>query len=165
MPATLITTLPEYADIDSIPLCAGASAASYAWMATDLADVRAPAQIRGTDRTKPTAPGVTVTRRRKNQSRRLIPMLFTGDCESDGTAAVYTPDEQVWVNFDEFVGLVVDPPSGDPSRTLTVVHGTLTWAGDVVIEDFEYDTRGSSEIVGVLDVSIPAGRLALTVGS
>lgn len=165
MPASLITGLPEYATLDSIPLCAGASVSAFAWLATDLADVRMPAKLRGTDRVMPHAPGVRTNRRRANQSRRLVPFLFTGECESDGSAATVDPDEQVWVNFDEFVGLVIDPPADDPRRELTVVHGSLTWEGDIVIEDFDYDLRGTGEIVGILDVSIPAGRLVMAVGS
>lgn len=165
MPPVQVSGLPEYATIDSTPLSAGASRSLYAWLATDLADVRLPAKIRGSDRILPHAPGVDVLRRRKDQSRRLIPMLFAGDCESDGTSASFSPDEQAWVNFDEFVGLVIDPPVGDPTRTLTVVHGSLTWEGGIVIEDFDYDIRGTAEIVGIVDVSIPAGRLAMSVGS
>lgn len=158
----LITSLPEYASLESVPLCAGTSAANYAWMATDLADVRQPARLRGSNRVLPQTHGVRGTRRWKHESRRLIPMLFTGDCESDGTAAIQDPDEQVWVNFYEFVGLVIDPDSST-SRTLTVVHKSLTYSGEVVVEDWEYTTRGGSEVVGVLDVSILAGRLDLAV--
>jgi hypothetical protein len=121
---TLITTLPEYGSLESVPLCAGSSASNYAWMATDLADVRQPARLRGKNRVKPGAHGVTATKRYKTESRRLIPMLFTGDCESDGTAAIHDRDEQVWINFYEFVGLVLDP-DGTTTRTLTVVHKSL----------------------------------------
>jgi hypothetical protein len=160
-----ITSLPEYGSIESVPLAAGTSVANYAWLATDLADVRQPARLRGGDRILPGAPGVSVRApRRKTSSRRLIPMLFTGDCESDGTTAIHDPDEQVWINFDEFVQLVIDPDA-TATRTLTVVHKSLTYAGEVVIEDWEYRLRGPSEITGVLDISIPAGRLTLTVGS
>lgn len=158
----LITTLPEYGSIESVPLCAGTSAANYAWMATDLADVRQPAKLTGQNRKMPATHGVRATPRYKTESRRLIPILFTGDCESDGTAAIHDPDEQVWVNFYEFVGLVLDPDSST-TRTLTVVHKSLTYTGEVVVEDWEYDTRGGSEVVGVLDVSITAGRLSLAV--
>jgi hypothetical protein len=161
---TLITTLPEYGSLESVPLCAGSSASNYAWMATDLADVRQPARLRGKNRVKPGAHGVTATKRYKTESRRLIPMLFTGDCESDGTAAIHDRDEQVWINFYEFVGLVLDP-DGTTTRTLTVVHKSLTYSGEVVVEDWEYSTRGGAEVVGVLDVSITAGRLALVVGA
>lgn len=162
---SLITALPEYASIESVPLCAGTSATNYAWLATDLADVRQPAKLRGSNRLKPMAHGVTVPGpRKKTESRRLIPILFTGDCESDGTAAIHDPDEQVWINFDEFVTLVIEPDSST-TRTLSVVHKSLTYSGEVVVEDWEYDDRGPSEIVGVLDVCIPAGRLTLTVGS
>lgn len=160
-----ITTLNEYGSIDSVPLCAGSSAQNYAWMATDLAEVRMPAKLRGTDRILPTASGVRTTRRRATTSRRLIPMIFTGDCESDGTARIHDPDEQAWVNFYEFSGLVIDPPISDPARALTVVHKSLTWTGDIVIEDFTYNLRGPAEITGVLDVSIPAGRLTMAVGA
>ena len=90
---SLITTLPEYASIESVPLCAGSSAMNYAWLATDLADVRQPAKLRGQNRPMPTADGTRATRRLKDEARRLIPMLFTGDCESDGTIAVHDPDE------------------------------------------------------------------------
>ena len=158
----LITSLPEYGSIEGVPLCAGTSAANYAWMATNLADVRQPAKLSGDNRKLPTTHGVRATPRYKTESRRLIPMLFTGDCESDGTAAIHDADEQVWVNFDEFVALVIDPDSST-TRTLTVVHKSLTYTGEVVVEDWEYDTRGPAEIVGVLDVSITAGRLSLAV--
>lgn len=159
-----ITGLPEYATMEGTPLAAGASIAQYAWLATNLADVRQPAKLRGSNRKKPTAHGVTGTRRFRDESRRLIPMLFTGDCESDGTTAIHDPDEQVWINFDEFVDLVIEPDSST-GRTLTVVHKSLTYTGEIVIEDWDYDDRGPAEIIGVLDISIKAGRLGMEVGS
>jgi hypothetical protein len=159
---TLITTVPEYGSIESVPLCAGTPAANYAWLATDLADLRQPARMVGSNRRLPKTHGVRGTRRWKTESRRLIPILFTGDCESDGTAAIHDPDEQVWVNFEEFVTLVIDPDSST-SRSLSVVHKSLTYTGEVVVEDWEYETRGPSEVVGVLDLSILAGRLTLAV--
>jgi hypothetical protein len=156
-----IADLPEFAWLDETPLSAGASVSAFAWMATDLADVRQPAKIRGSDRVLPDAPGVAVTRRRMDQTRRLIPMLFSGGTDSEGEPGALPIDEQVWVNFYEFVELVVDPPAGDPRRELSVFHGSLTWGGDIVVEDWEYNVRNDGELVGVLDVSIPDGRLIL----
>jgi hypothetical protein len=161
---TGITTLPEYATLDAVPLAAGVSRREFAWMATDLADVRMPARLRGADDTMPATHGVSVNPRWATSSRRLIPMLFAGDCDSDGTAPAGTADEQVWLNLDEFTGLVMDPPLA-LTRTLTVVHGSLTWEGEIVIEDFEYQLRGTAEIVGILDLSISAGRLQMAAGS
>lgn len=160
----LISTLPEYGSLEGVPLCAGTSARNFAWLATDLSDVRQPSRLSGSNRKPPTTHGVRATPRYKTESRRLIPMLFTGDCESDGTAAIHDADEQVWINFEEFVTLVLDP-SASVTRTLSVVHKSLTYSGEVTIEDWDYNARGRSEVVGVLDVSIVAGRLALTVGS
>ncbi len=161
---TGITSLPEYATLDSVPLSAGDSRQMFAWLATDLADVRMPSRLRGEDDTMPATHGVSVNPRYATSSRRLIPMVFAGDCDSDGAPATYPAAEQVWVNFDEFITLVMDPTLS-PTRTLTVTHGSLQWEGEIVIEDFDYQLRGTTEIVGVLDLSISAGRLELAAGS
>ncbi len=155
-----ITDLPEYSWYGDVPLAAGVNAHRFAWMATALDDVRRPAAIRGEDTLIPGPAGVVVNRRRRTVSRRLIPVLFTGDVDSDGDPGG-APDEQVWVNFYEFCAAVVEPPDGDPRRTLSVVHGSLLWSGPAVVEDFDYRARGPAEIVGVLEVSLPEGRLTL----
>jgi hypothetical protein len=161
---TLITGLPEHALLDAIPLAAGVSRREFAWLATDLSDVRMPSRLRGSDDILPMTHGVSPNPRYATASRRLIPIVFAGDCDSDGTAPAGTNVEQLWLNFDEFIGLVMDPPVA-LTRTLTVVHGSLEWEGEIVIEDFDYKERGTEEIVGVLDLSISAGRLQMAVGS
>jgi hypothetical protein len=166
---TAITALPEYGSLDAVPLSAGDSLRAFAWLATDLADVRMPARLRGGDDIKPKTHGVSVNPRWRTASRRLIPILFAGDTDSDGAPSALTAAEQVWVNLDEFSGLVMEPDILTPTRTLTVVHGSLTWTGEVVVEDFEFEMRAggatTAEIIGVLDVSIVAGRLVLAGGS
>lgn len=155
-----VTTIPEYGYIDSTPLAVGASGSRFAWMATDLAEVRLPAATRGSDVLIPGVSGIITNPRRVTATTRLIPMLFTGDCDLDGDPGGVA-DEQVWVNLDWFRALVVQPSSGDPRRELTVVHGSLTWVGDVVVERFDYRARGPAEIVGVLEVTLPDGHLML----
>jgi hypothetical protein len=132
---------------------------TLAWTATDLAPVRWSAQLRGSSTILPGVPGVVPNPRRVTESRRLIPFSIFGDCNPDGTAGIH-PDEQVWVNLDQFVGAIVDPKSGSPLRDLVIDTLTLRWEGDIVVEDFTYGAKGAGWLSAVLDVSIPAGRLA-----
>src|SRR5690554_6449375 len=106
---------PENGWIDNVPLAVGEGPGRFAWLATDLADLRRPA------------------------------------------------DQQVWVNLAEFRSLVIEPPGGDPRRTVAVTHGALTWTGHLVVESFDIRERGPAEIVGVLEVSLPMGQLEMEV--
>lgn len=162
---TAIPGLPEYGTIEGVPLSTGTSSARFAWLATDLAEVRMPSALRGSNRRKPLAHGTSPTSRYKDESRRLIPMLFAGDCDSDGDPGAGSATEQVWLNLDEFTTLVLDPNPAVLTRTLTVVQGSLEWEGEITIEDFTYNMRSTAEIVGVIDVSIVGGRLTLGSGS
>lgn len=155
-------TCPENGWIDSVPLAAGVSPGRFAWLATDLADLRRPPDLRGQDTLIPGVPGVVVNQRRPTRSVRLIPMIFAGDCDSDGQPGL-PPDQQVWVNLHEFSEAVVVPPGGDPRRTVAVTHGALTWTGHLVVESFDYRARGPAELVGVLEVSLPLGQLEMEV--
>lgn len=153
---------PENGWIDGVPLAAGVGPGRFAWMATDLADLRRPADLRGTDTLLPEVPGVIVNPRRPTVSTRLVTMIFAGDCDSDGAPGL-PADQQVWVNLALFQSLVIEPPGGDPRRTVAVTHGALQWTGHLVVESFDIRERGPAEIVGVLEVSLPMGQLEMEV--
>lgn len=153
----------EYATIDAVPLCAGASIAHAAWHPRGpegLYDLKRQLDKRGTDDLIPGVDEHIRNPRRPTLSRRLVPMFFGGTHDPDGVA-FDDHREGVDSNLLLFQELVAEQ-NDEVDLVLTLRDRTLY--GAVVVEDFTYgDILDSGGVFAVLDVSI--GRKLTESGS
>lgn len=154
---TVLPGLAEYLTIDDVPC------STKAWQIADHTPLWNEAQVRGSDVLVPGIAGVIPQRRRRTVTSVSLPMMFWGDFDSDGTPATDVR-EQLWLNVAEFQELVIEPTGvGDGTRA-AVLHlaGGHTLVGDVhVLGQLALGglADGPTAVRGVLDLSIPAGRL------
>lgn len=146
-----IPGIREACTIADVPLFAGTSMATAAWIANSLADLKRPQDKRGEDELIPGVDEHIRNPRRPTLSRRLVPMAFFGTHDPDGDA-FDDHNEGCETNLLAFQEDVVET-TGEVEIELVLLSG-VTRTGFVVVEDFVYGTIADGHVSAVLDVSI-----------
>lgn len=147
-----VITASEYLIVNSTPL------ATPAWRLTDLTPLWSSAEVRGSDRILPGAPGVRAMRRRPTATRLILPGVVWGDRNRENTpyGDVRTG---LHTNIAALQAAVIEPPTtGDGTVAATwVIPGTDRTA-NVHVLAFTPTKLSPRSIRFVLELSIPTGR-------
>lgn len=157
----LIPDIPEWATIDSVPLAAGSSLATFAWLATGLSELKRSLNKRGEDDLIPGVDEHIRNPRRPTLSRRLIPITIGGTHDPEGVP-YDDPGEGCDANLFAFQESVVE--TTDEVVLEVYLRGGDVLTGTCVVEDFAFGDIFDGAIKAVLDVSV-GRKLLLEAGS
>ena len=137
------------------------------WMVSNLGMLWVRGEVRGSDVLMPGADGVRPFRRRPTVTAYSLPFVISGDVDYE-TGEACSSDDDRWVAFERNLAYIDDnlvaPPGtreGTREARMTMPSGAERWADLHVLR-----LTGRVEdatFVGVMNISIPAGRLAEAV--
>lgn len=129
-----------------------------AWIVTDYTPLLAEANQRGNNRLIPHVDGLVAYRKRRDETRIVVPIEVFGVCDVDGLpyADPVSGLEQNILYLNEMV--VAPTGTGDGTRVAVLTLPDVTLTADVQVVDMSLGYVSPSWRKGSLEMIVPAGK-------